>query len=376
MYLKAISLYAIRNYARLDVRPGPGLNLFFGENAQGKTNLLEAACFLGGLRSFRGVKGAALVSWEEKEGAIKGVGGAGRGVGGIKVEAGVRGHAAQAVRRIQVNIAQGKRRLLIDGKRPGNVREYLLTLKVSSFSAEDLFLVKEYPSHRRRFLDRSIFHLHPAYLDLANQYRGAVSQMNAALKAGDRKVASAWEEVLAPLAAEVSLRRRDQAEALKKTVTELYEKVLGCGRLEVSYRTRAKGDDKKGLEESYLALLEKKRDEGFKKGYCAVGPHTDDLVMTLSGREMRACASRGQGRLALLALVLADAGQYLAIRGETPVTLLDDAFSELDEKRKDALLEYISGCGQVLLTSTDPGLLKGREGRSFLVKSNTVRAVL
>jgi len=359
MRLKSISLSAIRNYQRLDLTLGPGLNLFYGENAQGKTNLLEAACFLGSLRSFRGVKGAALVSWGSDAGTVKGE---------TADRDGLR-------RRLQVGISEGKRSLLVDGKRPAGVREYLLALKVSSFSAEDLFLVKEYPSHRRRFLDRTIFHLHPGYLELATSYRGAVGQMNAALKAGDRKVALSWEEVLAPLAAEVVFRRRGQVDALKPAVAGLYEKTLGGGELDISYRSRAKGDDRKAIEESWRALFEKRREEGLRKGYSAVGPHTDDLVMTLSGRDMRSSASRGQGRLALLALVLADVVQYAAERGEAPVLLLDDAFSELDERRKGALLEYISGLGQVLLTSTDEGLLQGREGMAYKVEANTVKAV-
>jgi len=384
MYLKSLSLLSVRNYERLELELSPGLNLFFGDNAQGKTNLLEAACFLGSLRSFRGAKGAAMVSWGNKEAKISGrVVGQGEGAGfprrgvvdaSTDDVAGRQGKRHSPFKSLSVSLSEGKRRITLDGKRPGNVREYLQALKVSPFSPEDLFLVREYPSHRRRFLDRSIFHLHPAYLELANRYKSAVGLLNAALKAGDRKVAAAYEEVLAPLAAEVSFRRSAQADRLAPLAAALYGRLSGAGEYGLSYRSKVKSADKAGLTVAYRELFEKKRDEGFKKGFCTAGPHTDDLVVTLSGRDVRTSASRGQARLALLALVLADAELYSTERGEAPVLLLDDAASELDDRRKGALMEYIAARGQALLTSTDAGLLAGHGGQAFKVDGGRVTA--
>ena len=356
MYLKSLSLRSVRNYRRLDLDLSPGMNLFYGENAQGKTNLLEAVCLLASLRSFRGVKASSVIFWGEKDCSISG-------------EAAPSGHGGQKrSRRLQVGLVKGGRKVLIDGKRPTGAGEYLLALKVASFSPDDLFLVKEYPSSRRRFIDRSIFHMQPAYLDLVNECRAAVKQLNSAMKARDKKVVEAWEEVLAPLAAEVHMRRRARVEELSGRAALLYEKTLGGGGLGLAYRSPVKGDDKAGLTGSYHAMLEKKRDEGMKRGYCLVGPHTDDLVISISGREMRNTASRGQSRLALLALVLADSELYAEKRGRKAVLLLDDVASELDGRRKDALMEYVSGAGQALLTSTDPALTKGRKGAVYKVE--------
>ena len=302
MYLKKIALRSVRNYKRLDLDLGPGLNLFAGDNAKGKTNLLEAVSLLASLRSFRGVKPQAVLSWDEGDAK-------GEITGEVVGQGGQRGQTRQGVRRLAVSLSSDGRRVVLDGKRPG-AREYLLALKVSVFSPEDLFLVREYPSHRRRFLDRSVFHTFPGYIDLVNRCRGAVKQLNAALKAGDGKVVASWEDVLAPLAAEVSALRRERVDVLGPKAAVIYEKVLGGGNLGFTYRCAAKGCGRDELDKAYRELLEKKRDEGLRKGYCPVGPHADDLVVTLSGRDIKTSASRGQGRLALLALVLADGELY------------------------------------------------------------------
>ena len=333
--------------------------MFYGDNAQGKTNLLEAAFFLGTLRSFRGVKGGAVISWGEKEGRVAGeaagAAGAGRGAGRTK--------------RLEVGLEKGGRKVALDGKRPRSAAEYLLALRVISFSPEDLFLVKEHPSARRRFLDRSVFHLNPAYLETANRCRAAYKQLNAAIKAGDRKVVASWEEVAAPLVGEVIFFRRNRAEELMPLASHLFGKVLGGGKLEITYKSAVRGADKKELAAACRALMEKRRAESMKRGHCLVGPHTDDLALTLSGRDIRATASRGQSRLALLALALADAELYKEQTGEHPVLLLDDPASELDAKRRGALAEYIRDLGQVLVTSTDADLLGGRGVQKYKVEA-------
>ncbi len=355
MYLKKISLRSVRNYRALDLDLGPGLNLFHGDNAQGKTNLLEAVHILGSLRSFRGVKAQAVISWEEPAARISG-----RMVAGLGAKGLTQAHE------LKVELEKAGRRAMLDGKRPESSARYLLALRVVSFSPEDLFLVKEYPSSRRRFLDRSIFHFAPAYLELATRYKAAVRQINAAYKGGDAKVVASFEEVMVPLAAEVGFRRRARAEELMPVAAELFDKVLGAGSLGLIYKSHAKGRDRAELEACYRAMLEKKRHDSIRRGHCLAGPHMDDLALTISGRELKATASRGQSRLALLALVLADARLYYEQSGEHPVLLLDDAVSELDERRRDALLEYVSGLGQVMFTSTDKDLLSGK-GNSYKV---------
>ena len=170
--------------------------------------------------------------------------------------------------------------------------------------------------------------------------------------------------------AEVTLRRRERAEILAPLAQEIFEKTLGGGRLELKYKSAAKGSDLKELTGEYLKLFEKKRPEGMKRRHSLVGPHTDDLEVLLDGREMKLTASRGQGKLALLSLVLADAVQYRERSGEYPVLLFDDAGSELDDKRLGALLDMVSTMGQVLITSTDGGLLGNREGSKFQVEAD------
>jgi DNA replication and repair protein RecF len=412
MFFKHLTLRNMRNYKKLELALGPGLNLFYGGNAQGKTNLLEAACLLASLRSFRGVKPFAAVSWDAQEGLVQGeaAGGGGGEAARNKTTCASTGHFR--VRRLKLSIGRGERKVLLDGKRPESAADYLLSVRVISFSPEDLFLVKEYPSSRRRFLDRSVFHLRPSYLGLVNQCRAASKQLNSALKAGagysagrcggygggDRGDAGhavtggdganwpgsagdtghikSWEEAAAPLFAEVTLRRRERAEILAPLASEIFEKTLGGGRLELKYKSAARGADAGELAEDYLRLFEKKRPEALRRRHSLVGPHTDDLEVLLDGREMKLTASRGQGKLALLSLVLADAMQYRERTGEYPVLLLDDAGSELDDKRLGALMDMVSAMGQVLITSTDGGLLGNREGAKFKVEADQDGAIV
>ncbi len=391
MFFKNLTLRNMRNYKNLELPLTPGLNLFYGGNAQGKTNLLEAACLLASLRSFRGVKPFAAVSWDSQEGLIQGE--AAGGAANDKTAGVATGHFR--IRRLKLSIGRGERKVLLDGKRPESAADYLLSVRVISFSPEDLFLVKEYPSSRRRFLDRSVFHLRSSYLGLVNQCRAASKQLNSALKAGaeygggrcggsgdgggganwpgtagDIGHIKSWEEAAAPLFAEVTLRRRERAEMLAPLAQEIFEKTLGGGRLELKYKSAAKGSDLKELTGEYLKLFEKRRPEGMKRRHSLVGPHTDDLEVLLDGREMKLTASRGQGKLALLSLVLADAVQYKERSGEYPVLLFDDAGSELDAHRLGALMDMVSTMGQVLITSTDGGLLGNREGAKFKVEAD------
>jgi len=275
--------------------------------------------------------------------------------------------------RLAVGIEEGKRRVTVDGRRPENAAGYLGVLKVASFSPEDLFLVKEYPSHRRRFLDRSIFHLYPGYLGLANEYRRALGQLNAALKTGKTGLIESWEDVLAPLAAAISVKRREQTAMLADRAAVVFGGILGGGELGAAYRSAVSGDTLEELTEAYRARLAARRAEGIKRGHCSVGPHTEDLTLLISGRDIRTAASRGQSRLALMALVLADCGLYNDERGEYPVLLLDDVGSELDPDRRDALMAHVSGMGQAVLTSTGRELTCRTGGRCFMVGADGVR---
>ena len=337
---------------------GPGLNLFHGDNAQGKTNLLEAVCLLASLRSFRGVKSGSAIAWGERECLVSGE---------AEKSADRRGRAT-GTNRLRLAVEKDARRVLLDGKRPKSAADYLLAVRVITFSPEDLFLAREYPSARRRFLDRSVFHLSPAYLGLANRCRAAIRQLNAAMKTGDAAQVRTWEELAAPLFAEISAKRRERADELASRASDVFGGALGSGRPGLAYKCHAKGGGVSELTGSYRALMEKKRPEGMRRGYCLVGPHTDDLAVTVDGHEMRGSASRGQGKLALLALALADAELYFERKGERPVLLLDDVGAELDGKRRGALTERLTGMGQALITSTDPDVLDGRKAARFKVE--------
>lgn len=385
MFVQAVTLASVRNYPKVSAEFSPGLNLLYGDNAAGKTNLLEAVFYAASLRSFRGAKVRDIVSWGAEEGRVTATA---VPIGGGRMHS------------LSVSVGGTGRRISLDGKRPESVSEYLLILKPSGFSPEDLFLVREFPSHRRRFVDRSVFHIEPGYITLANKYRQAVSQINASLKSGDEKVVAAYEELMAPLAARIVLKRAAYLNRLADKAADIFRKVLakgGQGGLGIEYRggppsvgpaaadevgEAGEGEggavDRVAAENAstyYLEKLRSKRAESIKRGYTPVGPHTEDIVLTLDGRDIKTSASRGQGRLAYLAMVLADAALYHGQTGKHPVMLLDDVVSELDDTRTGALMDYVSGMGQAIITATDDRFLSGRECRRFRVEDGRVTKV-
>ena len=340
MQVTDVRLVNFRNYASLSLHPDSGLCVLTGENAAGKTNVLESIflCALG--RSHRTSRDAELIR-EGEEGAYVGL--TLRTLGGT--------------RSIEARLRSGERKkLAVDGAPLTRSGELMGCLNVVMFAPEDLQLVKDGPAERRRFLDMEISQRKPKYYYALQQYNLALRQRNALLKDTGMNVAPGaidpWNEQLAVLGAGIALERAEHAARLSDVARTLHETLSdGQEQLTLTYQPNLPLDDPTRVIDAARVLLEQSVERDVYRGFTTVGPHRDDLGLSLNGRDARVYGSQGQQRTVVLSMKLAELEILRQDRGEPPVLLLDDVFSELDKRRQQMLVIAVQGC-QTFLTCT------------------------
>lgn len=368
MHLHYLTLANFRNYVRLDLRLGSGLVVIRGDNAQGKTNLLEAIYYLATTRSFRARADGELIhwlAWREDQPYARLVGQIETGSGDLKIELALVGtrrddgdDAPPSVRkRIKVN-GVSCRALDLVGQFP-----------VVMFGPQDLALVDGQPSQRRRYLDVALSQVSRRYVRSLARYNRVIQQRNHLLRSlreggqvGDQL--AFWDAELTEHGAILVTERLAAVHALNQVVEELHPRLTGRReRLRVRYRCSF---DLGGREARYALQPEEVRDrlrnalagvrrEELRRGVSVVGPHRDDLRFLVNDVDMGVYGSRGQQRTVALALKLAEMGFMRQRVGESPVLLLDDVLSELDQARRAALLVILQDHAQVIVTATDLG---------------------
>ena len=359
MIIESLKLHDFRNYEELSLAPHPGINILFGQNGSGKTNLLEAVhyCALG--RSHRTSIDREVV----RKGAAMSACGVQVRKSGVKVD-------------VAVKLTPGesrKKQVFLDRKRADRLSDMMGKLQCVIFSPEDLMLVKEGPSIRRRFIDMLLSQLSTGYFVALQQYNKALEQRNAILKEikrgthCDAAMLDAFEEAMArPCETIISLRRRI-VEQVAAFAAEKYRSISGREQEQFSMRYMCCLQNTADIADQVKAQLRKNRQEDVYRGSTTFGVHREDIALTLSGREMKLFASQGQIRTAALSMKLAQLEVFRGETGEAPILLLDDVMSELDMTRRTRLLEEISGV-QTFITCTDESDLEGcREKRSYRV---------
>ena len=335
MEIDRVELSDFRNYRTLSLTPAPHLNVFAGPNAQGKTNLLEGLGVLLVGRSFRGAKAVDMLAW----------GATGAFVGGeIR-----RGDTVRAVRRAVVQREDG---------RWGVGGEGCPWARAIGFGWQDLAILTEGPQARRNFIDGFAGKLYAAHLNRLGRYRQILARRNHLLQSGLaegalRNALAPWNEQLARVGVELAGRRRAAVEALEVEARGLYPTLAGAGAVSLQY---GEALGAAAGETEFLAALDARFLEEARRGQTMVGPHRDDLLIEVDGRDLRLYGSRGQQRLMALTLRLAEAGPVARAVGSAPVLLLDDALSELDPEVQARVLEHVAAAGQVFLTTADAAL--------------------
>ncbi|MEG0853356.1 MAG: DNA replication/repair protein RecF [Angelakisella sp.] len=360
MKLEKLSVKSFRNIKEAELVPHSGVNIIYGDNAQGKTNLIEAIYLLTGQKSFRQAKESDLVLFGEERAEISADFFAG-------------GRQQQAT-------------LTIGGKRAATLNEVPVTPSELTgrffavvFSPTELALIKEGPATRRAFLDSAISQVMPRYMKTLGSMNRALFQRNSLLsdmrgRSGMEDMLSVWDKSFAKLAFTVINARRRYVARLLPHAQEIYTGISsGKETLTVTYQCSidAPWEELSSAEgeAAILAGLQKSRYEDIKNGFTTVGPHRDDLEIAVNGSSARSFGSQGQQRSCALTLKLAECAVIKEVSGEAPIVLLDDVFSELDKGRRDFFLRGM-GDGQSFITCCDRSALRGlTEGKSFRVRS-------
>ncbi len=356
MHLSSLMLKNFRSYENLSVSFSDGINILQGKNAAGKTNVLEAVGFLSMGKSFRTQKEAECIKDGAQAAYIKG--GIVKKQGKLSVEA-------------LLSVLE-KKSLKISGQPVKKMGELFGNFIAVVFSPEDLKVLKESPSLRRRFIDMEISKLKPAYFYELLEYGKALAQKNALLKSRMaehqlKKLVTIFNEQLADHGARIIGTRQAFLQRLDEISRAVHHDLAGGEVLSLKYKSSASGQD---IRSALFERMDKSLSSEIEQGFCLYGPHREDLAVALNGGEIKAYSSQGQIRTAMLSLKLATFEIARADFGESPVLLLDDVFSELDTARQAALLERIRGA-QCFITTAVP--LKCAHAKSYTVAAGKVQ---
>lgn len=334
MYIKSIELSNFRNYKELSMEFHPEKNILYGDNAQGKTNILEALYFCGMTKSHKGSKEKEIIRMNEKEAHIR-----------MCVE------KKGVSRRIDMHLKRNKAKgVAIDGIPIRKSSELLGLVNIVFFSPEDLGIIKHGPSERRRFVDVELCQLDKVYFHDLTKYNQVVNQRNNLLKqiSVDKSLLSTldiWDQQLVEYGSRIISRRKEHLEELNEVITPIHEKLSG-GReqLTLGYEANVSAED-------FGMKIAMNRERDLFQKVTTTGPHRDDVEFAIADIDIRKYGSQGQQRTAALSLKLAEIEIVKRMVGDLPVLLLDDVLSELDRNRQHYLLDSIKDI-QTIITCT------------------------
>ena len=374
MYLSHLSLKNFRNFTSLELDLAPGVLVFFGGNAQGKTSLLEAIYLLAIAKPFRAENEHEVMNWQasaEEEWALVS-GSIEKQNDRLRVYIGYQRvpSSEPSARSVQANEPPGRE------QRPSGVRRQIRVDRVKRtaaeliglvnavlFTAEDIELVQGPPSLRRRYLDILMSQVDTSYLKCLQRYQRVLQQRNRLLRwlhegRAEESELAFWDEKLVSEGSWIVGRRNQAMATLSALCRERHAELTGAAEhLTVEYRPSipqnglfAAGED---TQSHFMRALEASRSKEMGLGATVVGPHRDDFKLLVNNVDMGTYASRGQARTLALTLRLAEAGYLASIRGESPILLLDDVLSELDSFRRSRVLDKSAQYQQVIITTTD-----------------------
>ncbi len=334
MLINSLELSTYRNYDNLDITFDPGITILYGDNAQGKTNILEAVYIAGTTKSHRGSKDKDIIKFNEDESHIR-----------LYITKNDVGH------KIDVHLRRNKNKYIaIDGQSIKKSGELLGLINMIFFSPEDLSIIKNGPAGRRRFINLELCQLNKMYFYNYVNYNKALEQRNTLLKQISfnnrlKDTLDLWDTYLVQYGTEVIKERQHFIEQLNDIVKGIHNHLTGGKELiEISYENNVSIED-------YENTLRKKRDIDLKYQSTQTGPHRDDICFYVNDIDVRTYGSQGQQRTAALSLKLAEIELVKSLIHDTPVLLLDDVMSELDSNRRNYLLDSIKDI-QTIVTCT------------------------
>ena len=334
MYIEKIRLQNFRNYENLEIDLNKNINIIYGENAQGKTNIIESIFLCAFGKSFRTSKEKEMIKFNEEKSLIEAFYQKKDRDGKIKIELG------------------NKKQISLNGIKIKKLSELLGNINIVIFTPEDINILRDGPVKRRRFLDMMIGQLRPNYVYNLNMYTKTIEQRNNYLRQikeenKPEEMLEIWDEKLAEYGEKVYIYRKEFIEKLYNKINEIHGNITDNKEtLKIEFISNC--DNK----EKYLKLLKERRKLDIIKGFTTKGIHRDDFVIYINGKEVNIYGSQGQNRTVVLSLKIAELNVIYEEIGEYPILLLDDFMSELDEVRRKNFLNNIKNT-QVILTCTE-----------------------
>lgn len=334
MYIEKIRLQNFRNYENLEIDLNKNINIIYGENAQGKTNIIESIFLCAFGKSFRTSKEKEMIKFNKEKSLVEAFYQKKDRDGKIKIELG------------------NKKQISLNGIKIKKLSELLGNINIVIFTPEDINILRDGPAKRRRFLDMMIGQLRPNYVYNLNMYTKTIEQRNNYLRQIKEEnkpedMLEIWDEKLAEYGEKVYIYRKEFIEKLYNKINEIHGNITDNKEtLKIEFISNC--DNK----ENYLKLLKERRKLDIIKGFTTKGIHRDDFVIYINGKEVNIYGSQGQNRTVVLSLKIAELNVIYEEIGEYPILLLDDFMSELDEVRRKNFLNNIKNT-QVILTCTE-----------------------
>ena len=364
MYVRSLEFKNYRNLVDNKIEPSEKINVFYGNNAQGKTNVLEVLWLFCGGHSFKGAKENEFIKFGEKFAKIKAT-----------------FFSQNREQEAEIIFNNNKKEVVINGVKKNSSASLIEKFNAVVFSPEDLTLVKRGPSARRRFIDSAICREKLRNAIVISKYNQTLNQRNALLKdiyrhPELRDTLDIWDDTLCSLGAKIIFQRLSYIDKLSSDAEKYHYGISdNTEKLQIVYSSNCSakfGDSEQEIFEKFSEYLKKSKKDDIQSGLTNIGPHRDDFNIIINGRKAKVFASQGQQRSAVLSLKLAEANVLSELTGENPVILLDDVLSELDNKRRDFLLNKIKNY-QVFITTCELSEEEGlKNGKKFLVKEGNI----
>ena len=353
MYIEKIKLQNFRNYEHLEIELNKKINIIYGDNAQGKTNILESIFLCSFGKSFRTTKEKEMIKFNENSTLVEISYQKKDRDGKIKIEIG------------------NKKQISLNGIKIKKLSELLGNLNIVIFTPDDINILKDGPAKRRRFLDIMIGQLKPNYVYNLNMYLKTIEQRNNYLRQikeenKPEEMLEIWDEKLADYGEKVYSYRKEFIDKISNIINDIHSKITDEKEiLKIEYISNCTKKDE------YLKLLKERRKLDIIKGFTTKGVHRDDFMIYINEKDVSLYGSQGQNRTVVLSLKIAELNVIKEEIGEYPILLLDDFMSELDEKRRKNFLNNIENT-QVILTGTEKIDLPNIEYNLYNVKKGVI----
>lgn len=371
MIIKSIYADGYKNLSGVEIELDPKMNIFCGDNAQGKTNLIEAVWLCSGCRSFRGSRDKEFIGFTKDFADVR-----------LKFE--------DSLREQEIRFTAGKssvrdKAVTLNGVKLPLMSKLFGSFRCVVFTPDDLTLSKGSPDNRRSFADLAVAQIKPSFISALNTYNNVLSQRNALLKSNlksgcDLGNIEIWDEQLAKAGAYISVLRNTYCNKLNNYTESLYNNITsGKEKLKIYYQSTIYNkldgatDYEGELTEYYISRLKKSFGDDVRAGFTTTGIHRDDIITEIDGQPVRYLGSQGQSRSVAIVMKLAQAEILSSEKGEYPVMLLDDVMSELDVHRQSFILNSIRNM-QVLITCCDDKFLSEMTGgKVFILNAGSIQ---